>query len=445
MIRSRARWATAGLAVTALTGLSACSAADAPTTATGGGAEAAGPVTIEVWGWNAETGKQIVEAFNEAQDDVTVEYVLQASNTATQTNFQNAMEAGSGVPCLVQGFAPLTTMVVNGWAQDITEQVEGSADLYNEGSLAAAQVDGRYYGLPSGSDGQFFIVNQKTFDTYDVEVPATWDEFVETGRELKKHGVDITNMAGEDPSGLMALAQQAGAEWFRIDGDQWVVSFTDDATLAAADVYQPLIDEDLVSNQTYMDRPALYEYFDSGKMASTTTQWWSLTGLQTGLVDSAGDWSAHPIPQFSDAAEPVTPGRTLPSFVPAGCENPEAAVAYSNWLTTPEAIESGRNAETGAVSFPTQIPDPSDYVDEVVPEGLFVDDKAAGEEIIAAQENVIGKFELGPNYDAWFPELQDQWGKAVAGEITLEEALTAVQEFVASDLDSKGISYTVAE
>jgi multiple sugar transport system substrate-binding protein len=443
MTRTRARWATAGLAVTALTGLSACSAGDAP--AAGTPDEAAGPATIEVWGWNAETGEQIAEAFNEAQDDVTVEYVLQASNTATQTNFQNAMEAGSGVPCLVQGFAPLTTMVVNGWAQDITEQVEASADLYNEGALAAAQVDGRYYGLPSGSDGQFYIANQKTFDKYDVEVPTTWDEFVEAGRELKEHGVDITNLAGEDPSILMNLAQQAGAEWFAIDGDQWVVNFTDDRTLAAADVIQPLIDEDLVSNQTYMDKPALLEYFDSGKMASTTTQWWSLTGYQTGFPDSSGDWSAHPIPQFADAAEPVTPGRTLPSFVPEGCENPEAVVAYSDWLTTPEAIEAGRNKETGAVGFPVQIPDASPYVEEVVPKDFFVDDKVAGEEIVAAQERVIGKFELGPNYDAWFPELQDQWGKAVAGEITLAEALEAVQTFVASDLDAKGISYTVAE
>ncbi|MEU4365279.1 extracellular solute-binding protein [Promicromonospora sp. NPDC023987] len=444
MIRSRARWATAGLAVTALTSLSACSA-DASSAGASGDAEPAGPVTIEVWGWNAETGQQIVDTFNEAQDDVTVEYVLQASNVATQTNFRNAMEADSGVPCLVQGFAPLTTMVVNGWAQDITEQVEGSTDLYNEGALSAAQVDGRYYGLPTGSDGQFYMVNQKTFDKYDVEVPTTWDEFVEAGRELGAHGIDITNLAGEDPSGLMALAQQAGAEWFTIDGDQWVVNFTDDATLAAADVYQPLIDEDLVSNQTYMDRPALYKYFDSGKMASTTTQWWSLTGLQTNLPDSAGDWSAHPIPQFADATEPVTPGRTLPSFVPEGCENPEAVVAYADWLTTPEAIEAGRNKETGAVSFPVQIPDASDYVEAVIPEGFFVDDKVAGEEILAAQEQVIGKFELGPNYDAWFPELQDQWGKAVAGEITLAEALTAVQDFVASDLDDKGIAYTVAE
>ncbi|GAA4690259.1 multiple sugar transport system substrate-binding protein [Promicromonospora umidemergens] len=444
MIRSRARWATAGLAVTALAGLSACSA-DASSAGAAGDTEPAGPVTIEVWGWNAETGEQTAEAFNAAQDDVTVKYVLQASNVATQTNFRNATEAGSGVPCLVQGFAPLTTMVVNGWAQDITEQVEGSVDLYNEGALAAAQVDGRYYGLPSGSDGQFLIVNQKTFDKYDVEVPATWDEFVEAGRELGPHGVDITNLAGEDPSILMNLAQQAGAEWFAIEGDQWVVNFTDEKTVAAADVLQPLIDEDLVSNQTFMDKPALYKYFDSGKMASTTTQWWSLTGLQTNLADSGGDWSAHPVPQFADATAPVTPGRTLPSFVPEGCENPGAVVAYTDWLTTPEAIEAGRNAETGAVSFPVQVPDASDYVDAVVPEDFFVDDKAAGEQIVTAQDRVIGKFELGPNYDAWFPELQDQWGKAVAGDITLQEALTAVQEFVAADLDDKGISYTVTE
>ncbi|MBE1875520.1 ABC transporter substrate-binding protein [Myceligenerans pegani] len=444
MRTNRTRWTTMGVAAAATVSLAACSSGgsaaepDEP-------AEQAGPVSIEIWGWDAETGEQIVDAFNEAQDDVEAEYVLQASNVATQTNFQNAMEAGSGVPCLVQGFAPLTTMVVNGWAQDITEYVEGSTDLYNEGALAAAQVDGRYYGLPAGSDAQFYMVNQKTFDEYDVEVPTTWDEFVEVGRELKKDGVDITNLAGEDPTPLMHLAQQAGAEWFAIDGDQWVVNFTDERTLAAADVFQQLIDEDMVSNQTYMDRPALYKYFDSGKMASTTTQWWSLTGLQTNMPDSAGDWTAHPIPQFADAAAPVTPGRATASFVPVGCEHPEAVVAFHDWRTTPEAIEAGRNAETGAIGFPTQIPDPSDYVEEVVPEGFFADDQAAADEIVSAQTHVIGKFELGPNYDAWFPELQDQWGKAVAGEITLEEALTAVQEFVASDLENKGISYTVAE
>lgn len=436
------RWISLVAAAAATATLASCSDGGAGAGGASAEAEPEGPVTIEVWGWNAETGKQLADAFNAAQDEVVVEYVLQASNTATATNFRNAMEAGSDVPCLVQGFAPLTTMVVNGWAQDITDAVEPSADLYSKGALAAAQVNDRYYGLPSGADGQFLIVNTATYDKFGVEVPTTWDEFLEAGRTFKAGGVDVTNLAGEDPSTLMNLAQQAGAEWFAIDGDQWNVSFTDDATLQAAEVVQTLIDEDLVSNQTYQDRPALYSYFDSGNMASTTTQWWSLTGLQTNLVQSAGDWKAAPIPQFADADETVTPGRTTPSFVPEGCENPDAVMAFVDWGTTAEGIEAGRNPTTGAVGFPTQIPDPSDYVADVVPKGFFADDAAAADVIVEAQAATVGKFELGPNYDAWFPELQDQWGKAVAGEITVEEALTAVQKFVESDLESKGIAYT---
>lgn len=450
MLSHRARWITAGLAVTALTGLTACSSSDTPgvtdTTSEATADETttpAEPVSIEVWGWNAETGEQLVEAFNAAQDAVEVTYVLQASNTATQTNFRNAVEAGSDVPCLVQGFAPLTTMVVNGWAQDITDAVTPSASIYSDGALAAAQVNDRYYGVPSGSDGQFLIINRATYDEYGVEVPTTWDEFLEVGRELHESGVDVTNLAGEDPSPLIAMAQQGGAEWFAIDGDSWVVNFLDEGTLAATDIVQVLIDEDLVSNQTYQDRPALYAYFDSGNMASVMTQWWSLGGYQNNFPTSSGDWEAVALPQFTGASEAVTPGRTQPSFVPVGCEYPEAVMAFVDWQTTPEGIEAGRNEETGAIGFPTQIPDPSAYVADIIPEDFFTDDTEAAGVIVEAQERVVGKFELGPNYDAWFPELQDQWGKAVAGEITLEQALTAVQDFVASDLDDKGVSYRV--
>jgi multiple sugar transport system substrate-binding protein len=429
--------------------LSAALAAAAMLSACAGGAAPAaqqtqsGPVTIDVWGWNAETGKLVADAFNAAQSDVKVNYVLQASNTATQTNFRNAMEAKSGVPCLVQGFAPLTTMVVNGWAQDITGALEKSVDQYNDGAKAAAQVNGRYYGLPAGADGQFMIINKDTYDKFGVKVPTTWQEFVDAGKTFKAQGVDVTNLAGEDPSTLMNLAQQGGSEWFAIDGDKWKVNFTDKATLAAADIIQQLIDNDLVSNQTYKDKPALYSYFDSGKMASTTTQWWSLTGYQTNFPSTSGHWEAVPIPQFS-ADKKATPGRSTPSFVPVGCDNPDAVVKFADWLATPEGIQAGRNPKTQSLGLPTSLKDPSPYVKDIVPKGFFVDDSKAADVIVDAQKATVGKFELGPNYDAWFPELQDQWGKAVAGKIKLSEALKNVQTFVAEDLKKKGISYTVA-
>ncbi|WP_423463681.1 ABC transporter substrate-binding protein [Promicromonospora sp. MS192] len=438
MRKNRTRWVTTGVAAAATLSLAACSAGGSAA-----GPVADGPVPIEIWGWDPDTGEQTVEAFNEAQDEVEATYVLQADNIATQTNFRNAFEAGEELPCLVEGFGPLTTAVVNGWAQDITDAVTPLEDVFSEGALASATVDGRYYGVPTGSDGQFLIYNERTFEAAGVSVPTTWEEFVDVGRQLRAEGVDMTNLAGEDPTTLINLSQMAGAEWFTIDGDRWIVNFLGEETLQAADIIQQLIDDDLVSNQTYQDRPALYAHFDSGDMASTPTQWWSLTGLRTNLTESAGDWVATTIPQFEGADEPVAPGRTEPWFVPVGCENPDAVMAYMAWTASPDGIEAGRNPQTGAVNFPTQIADPAPYVEDIIPEGFFVDDEEAGDVIVETQSRVIGKFELGPNYDAWFPEMQDQWGKAVAGEITVEEALQAVQDFVAADLDAKGIDHTV--
>jgi len=425
--------------------LTACGSTPDPGSDDGSPDPAAGPVTIDVWGWNAETGKQVAEAFNAAQDDITVNYVLAASNTATQTNFQNLMASGDeAVPCLVQGFAGLTSMVANGWAADVTEYIDKHPDTWSDGAKAAAEVNGAYYGVPSGVDAQFALVNQPALNKIGAEAPATWEDVLALAPKLKKEGIDTLNLPGEDPSGFINLAQQAGAEWFAIDGDQWKIDLLDESTLQAADFYQQLIDGDYVSNETYQDRPALYNYFDSGKLAIVPLAWWSMAGYETNFSESLGDWHAIMNPSFAANPDAGVPGRNNPSFVPAGCEHPEAAVEFSAWMATPEGIEAGRDSETGAVGFPAQIPDASDYVDEIVPKDLTDQSPdEVGKIVVDSQAAAIGKFEMGPNADAWFPELQDQWGKAVAGKQTLEQALTNVQDFITKDLDSKGIAYTI--
>ena len=89
----------------------------------------------------------------------------------------------------------------------------------------------------------------------------------------------------------------------------------------------------------------------------------------------------------------------------------------------------------------------SEYTDDVVPDKIFGDQPASevGKVIAKAQNAAVGKFERGPNYDAWFPEMQDQWGKAMAKQITLKEAMANVQTFITKDLDSKGIKYEVSK
>src|SRR3990170_1843967 len=131
---------TAGLASVALLAGCASTGDSTPTP------EAAEHVTIDVWGWDAEVAQLVVDAFNESQDDITVNYVLQASNTAAQTNFRNVMESEQDIPCLMTGTGPLATALVNGWAQDITEYVDPVADQFSPGALAGAKIGDKYYG-----------------------------------------------------------------------------------------------------------------------------------------------------------------------------------------------------------------------------------------------------------------------------------------------------------
>ncbi|MCA4131871.1 extracellular solute-binding protein [Arthrobacter sp. M4] len=436
----RALALTAGLTAAAL--LSGCSTG----TATEPQGKPGEPVTIDVWGWDP-VQKQVVDAFNMSQDQVKVKYVQQADNVAMQTNFRNVMESKKDVPCLAQGFAPLATSLVNGWAQDITAYVKPIEDKFGAGALSAAKLGDKYYGIPTGASAKFMVVNSKTLKAAGVEAPKTWEELIKTGKALAPSGTKVINLAGEDPSVLLDLAQQAKAEWFKIDGDKWVVNLHSPETLKAADVFQQIVDNGLNSTQTYKDRPALYSYFDSGKLATLPTQWWSLPGLQTNFKTSLGDWQAVPIPQFEGGAGQGAPGRATASIVPVGCKTPDAAVKFVTFaLTDPKGIEASRTKDTGTVAVPAALKDVSQYTEAVVPTKLFAQSpKEVGKVIADAQANVIGGFEQGPDYDSWFPQLQDQWGKAVAKQITFKQALVNVEAYIADDLKSKGIAYTIAK
>ena len=431
-------------AIAAIGLVSGCGSAAAPSAP----AADAGPVTIDVWGWDAESTPNVVAAFNASHDKIKVNYVLQASLKATQTNFRNVMESKKDIPCFIPGIGPMATTLVNGWAQDITQYVEPIKDVYSKGAQATAQVDGKFFGFPAGPSATFMMANKAVYEKHGLAVPKTWEEFVTTGKELKKHGVTVMNLAGEDPSTLLQMSQQAGASWFEIDGDKWKVNLQDDATMKAVDIIQQMVDNDLVAHQTYQDRPALYSYFDSGQLATVPLAWWSMAGYQTNFKASLGQWEAVDVPQFKGAKEFVSSGMADPGFVPVGCENPAAAVEYIHWTaTSKEAIEAGRNKKTGAIGVPTALADVSTYTEDVVPDKMFGTQPAAevGKVIAKAQNAAVGKFERGPNYDAWFPEMQDQWGKAMAKQITLKEAMANVQTFITKDLDSKGIKYEVSK
>ncbi|MEE1799545.1 extracellular solute-binding protein [Streptomyces sp. JV176] len=406
---------------------------------------AKGPVTVEYWTWDeAKVVQPVADTFNATHDNIRIKVVKQADNPGTAANLRNVVASGKGVPCLVKNFGEIPGLVGEGLLDDVTDFVRPYVDkgVYNDASLPSAQAGGRYYSVPIGYQPSFMVINRKVYDAYGVSVPRTWDELITAGKELKKHGVQVMNLAGEDPSTLVNLVQQAGGSWYRTEGDTWKVDFLSPESLKAGDVVQRLVDNDLVANQTYMDRPALINYFDSGRMVSLPTQAWQLPTYELNYKKSMGDWQPVDLPQFTDAPRFTAPAHGTALLVPKGCAHPKEAVAAGVWMSTTKAgIDAGYQKDTKQYSWPGAVKDPSPWVDSVVPDKLFGERKSEARPVILkAVQGARDTWVVGPNYTGVFTELQDQWAKIVTKKITVRQALEHLQKFTVDDLKSKNIN-----
>ncbi|MEV6036553.1 hypothetical protein AB0L65_35745 [Nonomuraea sp. NPDC052116] len=118
------------------------------------------------------------------------------------------------------------------------------------------------------------------------------------------------------------------------------------------------------------------------------------------------------------------------------------AVEAGVWITTAkEAIDASYQQDTKQYAWPGAVPDPSPWIDSVVPEKLFGERKGEARGVILkATQSGRDPWVVGPNFTGVFSELQDQWAKIVTKEITVCRALEHMQKFTVDDLKSKNIN-----
>jgi len=419
-------------------------------TACGGGSDdssdqSKGPVTLEYWSWSeTKNVDPVVAKFNSTHPGIKLKFVKQADNPGTAQNLRNAVAAKKDVPCLVQNFGEVPSLVGEGLLSSVDKELKPYLDRFNPAALPSVQAGGEYYAVPTGFNPTFMMINRSVYDKYGVDVPKTWDDVIAAGKKLKKHDVYVMNLAGEDPSTLVNLVQQAGGSWYEQKGDSWKIDFLSPESLKAADIVQQLVDGGLVANQTYQDRPALISYFDSGKMVSLPTQTWQLQNYELNYKKSLGDWQPIDLPQFADATEFTTSSYSANNgvLVPKGCEHVKEAVEAAVWMKTDKTgINSTYQKDTKQYEWPGAVKDVTPWVDSVVTDKLFGTHKSEARGVILKSvEHAKSDWTVGPNYTGVFAELQDQWAKIVTKKMTVKQALEHLQEFTVDDLKSKNIN-----
>ncbi|MCT9075463.1 ABC transporter substrate-binding protein [Streptomyces fulvoviolaceus] len=433
--RRFARAAVAGLALTGL--LSACGGSDSDDT------KASGPVTLPFWGW-ANGQEAVVKAFNAAHKDIQLKYTKVTDQLTMQKQLTNAVKADNA-PCLVQNTAEYVTSWVSQDAlADITQYVEADKAKFNTGSWAGAQVQGKMYGVPTSSSPNFTIYRTDIFEKYGLKAPTTWDEFIVAGKVLKKHGVKITNYAGEDPSTLEVLAMQAGAHWYSIDGNAWKVDFQDAGTLKAAKVIQEIIDNDLNSKLSFADYAAVQRNYDNGGTATRQISTWQMAGMVQNFTKSFGDWALAPWPTFTGEAAKTPAGTNLTgsvTLVTKGCAHQEQAAEAALWMSTNTgAVKTMASPETGNGVMPA-LADSDGYVPEAISEKLLGSHYQPAQQTVKdSLGTVTTDWTFGPNWTAMFTEMQAGWAKVVSKEQKVTDLLAHMQEWTVKDLKSRGIS-----
>ncbi|MDX3311381.1 ABC transporter substrate-binding protein [Streptomyces sp. NPDC054884] len=433
--RRFARAAVAGIALTGL--LSACGGSN------DGDASASGPVTLPFWGW-ANGQEAVVEAFNASHRDVQLKYTKVTDQLTMQKQLTNAVKAGNA-PCLVQNTAEyVTSWVSQGALADITQYVGSSKDKFNAGSWAAGQVQGKVYGVPTSSAPAFTIYRTDIFTKYGLRAPTTWDEFIAAGKQLKKHGVEITNFAGEDPSTLEVLAMQAGAHWYAIDGSSWKVNFQDEGTLKAAQVIQEIIDNDLNSKLSFADYAAVQRNYDDGGTATRQISTWQMAGMVQNFTKSLGKWALSPWPTFAGEAA-KTPAGTNQSggltLVTKQCRHQQQAAEAALWMSTDVgAVKTMADPATGNGVMPALV-DSNAYVAEAIPDKLLGTNYQPAQQVVKdSLSTVTTDWTFGPNWTAMFTEMQAGWAKVVNKTQSVTDLLAHMQRWTVDDLKSRGIS-----
>lgn len=428
--RHSAAFAAASLALA----LAACS----PTPAGSDGNTSEQKVDLVFWGKTQGQEAQ-VELWNKSHPNMQVKYVKQGGDADLTQALQNAVKASNAPDLFEVPRGNTTSFLVDGISRDVSEWFDNDDQAFDKTAYEWAHLGETAVGIPFATNPTFNAVNTKTFSQFGLEAPENWDEAISQAITMNSGGVKSFNLPGEDASYLRDWATQAGAEWWSSDGQSWQVGFTSDESLAAGDLLQEVIDNDLDSNYTYLEWDALMQYYSSGKLSQFTTSTWQLPVYEQNFATSVGDWSLASYPRWRDGGELVSPSYFNAYGVGSQTKYPAQSVEFARWLATdPEAVALLADTTKGSAVFPV-VNDSSKYISGLLPQKFLGETAKDAPAVVEKSVETSRSMKDGPNQAAAMNELTTWWAKALNKEVKVREVLEHMQDWTVADLKSKNI------
>ncbi|WJL96977.1 extracellular solute-binding protein [Microbacterium sp. ET2] len=402
--------------------------------------EDAGPVELTFWSWVPGIDAA-VDLWNEENPDVqvTLEAVPAGSN-GTYAKIYSALQAGSGAPDISQvEYQEMPGFVLEGGLIDLAPLgMAEQADEFIDWQVSQTTFGDAIYGVPQASGPMGLYYREDIFAELGLEPPTTWEEYADVARVVHASDPDryLNTFPPANSAWFTALAWQAGAEWFGLDGDTWTVNIDSPETMKVAEYWQGLLDEGVVATEPDFAN-GWYAALQESRIVGWPSAQWGGAVLAGNAPDTSGLWRVAPLPQWSDATEFASANwGGSATAVLEGTEHPEEAYAFSYWLNTdPESIDL---LIAGGYGWPST-------KDGLEGSALDVDEEFLGGQnanrdvFVQSDQSINNDWGWIPTTSATYTYLNDGFSAAIAGEGTLMDVVRGAQEQTIKDLEAKGL------
>jgi multiple sugar transport system substrate-binding protein len=399
-----------------------------------------GPVRLTYWAWLKDLQK-VCDVWNASHPDIQVDAVwIPGGNAGGYQKLYSALAAGGGpdigqvemrtIPefLLVNGLVDLRRYGADDIAADY------NATLWQQVSF----VDG-VYGIPQDSGPMGLYYRPDLFEQVGARPPATWDEWAEVAGEIRGLDAYLDCFALNDASWFAAMATQAGASWFSVDGDEWSVNMTDDATLETADFFDRAIDDDLVTVAYGQYSPPWYAAAANDGIAGAVGASWG-DALMQSIAGAEGKWRVAPMPRWGSVGAETGFGSTFQggstAAVMASSRHPRESLEFLHWMTTSEEGIDAMIANSGIGWSPNDA-----YIGEQreQPSEFFGGQSYNEEVFVPAAREQNADWQWWPLTQQSFNILSDGFRRKASG-VTLVDSIAQAEDDIVRAFRNKGLS-----
>lgn len=404
---------------------------------------AADETSVSLWTWSpiTRTAEKMIDAFEKANPDITIDYTnynynpeyLQALSAASASdNLADivGLQPGSLTQTYSDYLIDLSDYAKAEWGDDWTSVY----DNVTQSQLQLGNKDGDdgHYILPIETQDIYVEYNKTLFEQLGLKVPTTYDELVEVSKTLRDNGYAPLFFGGADGwqhVNLLLMCTSQISDTLFDECQNGEKAWTCDEMKQAMTNYKKLFDDGVMqdgslSSTSYSDGTTLFLAGQAGMMLLGS--WWAQEYTSEDVSDAVANWDYDyfylPALEEGLSDSKAIGGVDFGYGITKNCENPDLAWKALVSFATGEGAQEIANDMNNHLSYPNIEPDTSAMVERDGIQNVVDEFNRSGKDIAAG---LVNQRIAEPTIET---AIQEAMQGLIGGTYSVDEATQHIQD-----------------